>query len=62
MYRILEKKALNQTVVKMIIDAPLVARKAKSGQFVILRVNNEGERIPLTISGYDRERGTVSII
>ena len=62
MYRIVSKKILNPTVVMMDIEAPLVARKAKAGQFIILRVDEEGERIPLTVAGYDREGGTVKII
>ena len=62
MYRIVTKKELNPTVTMMDIEAPLVARKAEAGQFIILRVDDEGERIPLTVAGYDRERGTVKII
>ena len=62
MYRIATKKALNNTVVSMEIEAPFVARKARAGQFVILRVDAEGERIPLTVAGYDRVKGTVRII
>jgi ferredoxin--NADP+ reductase len=62
MYRIVTKKELNPTVTMMEIEAPLVARKAEAGQFIILRVDSEGERIPLTVAGYDRERGTVKII
>ena len=62
MYRIVNKKALNPTVTMMDIEAPLVAKKAKAGQFIILRVDEEGERIPLTVAGYDREAGTVKII
>ena len=62
MYRIVNKKVLNPTVVMMDIDAPLVARKALAGQFIILRVDEEGERSPLTVAGYDREAGTVKII
>lgn len=62
MYRIVYKKELNPTVVMMDIEAPLVAKKAKAGQFIILRVDDEGERIPLTVAGYDREAGTVKII
>ncbi len=62
MYRIVNKKALNPTVVMMDIEAPLVAKKAKAGQFIILRVDSAGERIPLTIAGYDRAAGTVRII
>ena len=59
---IVKKKYLNKTVCEMDILAEKIAKKAKAGQFVILRVNNEGERIPLTIAGYDRENGTIKII
>ena len=62
MYTILKKEALNPTVTRMEIDAPLIAKKAKPGQFIILRAEADGERIPLTIAGYDREKGTVTII
>ena len=62
MYRIVNKKCLNPTVTLMDIEAPFVARKAKAGQFIILRVDEEGERIPLTVAGYDRKAGTVRII
>ena len=62
MYRIVHKKVLNPTVVMMDIEAPLVARKALAGQFIILRVDEEGERIPLTVAGTDPEAGTVKII
>ncbi len=62
MYKIVNKKSLNPTVTMMDIEAPLVAKKAKAGQFIILRVDEEGERIPLTVAGYDRECGTVKII
>ena len=62
MYKILEKKALNPTVTLIRIDAPLVARKAEPGQFIILRVDEDGERIPLTVADYDREGGSVTII
>ncbi len=62
MYRIVTRKNLNPTVVQMEIEAPLVARKAKAGQFIILRVDEEGERIPLTVAGVDRDAGTVKII
>ena len=62
MYKIIQKKALNPTVTLMEVDAPLVARKAEPGQFIILRASEDGERIPLTIAGYDREKGTVTII
>ena len=62
MYRILRKKSLNPTVTQMEIEAPLVARKAKPGQFIILRVDEEGERIPLTVAGCNPTEGTVKII
>ena len=62
MYRIVDKKPLNPTVTYMEIDAPFVARKAEPGQFIILRTDADGERIPLTIAGYDRDKGTVQII
>ena len=62
MYKIITKKVLNPTVTMMEIEAPFVAKKAEPGQFIILRVDEEGERIPLTVAGYDRERGTVKII
>ncbi|MBR5322675.1 MAG: sulfide/dihydroorotate dehydrogenase-like FAD/NAD-binding protein [Clostridia bacterium] len=62
MYRIVTKKELNPTVTQMEIEAPLVANKAKPGQFIILRVDENGERIPLTIAGADKNNGTVKII
>ena len=62
MYRILSKTPLNPTVTQMEIEAPLVANKALPGQFIILRVNEEGERIPLTVAGVDPARGAVKII
>ena len=62
MYKIVERKELNPTVTKIVVEAPRVARKAEPGQFVILRVDVDGERIPLTIAGFDREAGTVDII
>lgn len=62
MYRIVKKRVLNPTVTMMDVYAPLVAKKAKAGQFIILRVDEEGERIPLTVAGYDRTFGTVKII
>ena len=62
MYKILEKEALNPTVTKMVIEAPLVAHKAQPGQFIIFRASEDGERVPLTIADYDREKGTVTII
>ncbi len=62
MYKIINKKELNPTVTLMEIDAPLVAAKAEPGQFIILRVDENGERIPLTIADFNREKGTVTII
>ena len=62
MYQILKKKTLNANTKLMVIDAPFVARKAQPGQFIILRVDADGERIPLTIAEYDREQGHVTII
>ena len=62
MYQIVGKKSLNPTVTQMEILAPFVAKKALPGQFIILRVDEDGERIPLTVAGYDREKGTVTII
>ena len=62
MYKIVKKQPLNPTVTRMEIEAPLIAKKAKPGQFIILRVDENGERIPRTVAGYDREKGTVTII
>lgn len=62
MFRIVEKTALNPSMTKMVVEAPFIAKKALAGQFIILRVNEHGERIPLTIADYDREKGTVTII
>ncbi len=62
MFKILKKRVLNKQVKLLEIDAPLIAKKAEPGQFIILRINEEGERIPLTIADFDRERGTVTII
>lgn len=62
MFKILEKQALNPTVTKMVIEAPLVAKKAEPGQFIIYRASEDGERVPLTIADYDREQGTITII
>ena len=62
MFEIIKKEALNPTVSRMVIKAPLIAQKAQAGQFIILRVDAQGERIPLTIAGYDRQAGTVTII
>lgn len=62
MYKIVRKEVLNPTVTLMEIDAPLIAKKAEPGQFIILRVDRDGERIPLTVADFDREKGTVTII
>lgn len=62
MYKVLSRKQLNSTVTQLEIEAPLVARKARPGQFIILRVDEKGERIPLTVAGTDTQRGAVKII
>ena len=62
MYRILSKRKLNDSMTWLVIEAPLVARKAKPGQFIILRTDEYGERIPLTMAGHDSEKGTIDII
>lgn len=62
MFRIVKKEVLNPTVTLMVIHAPLIAKKAEPGQFIILRADADGERIPLTIADFDREAGTVTII
>ena len=62
MYQILEKRRLSSNVVLLVIDAPYVAKKAEPGQFIILRVDADGERIPLTISAYDLKKGTITIV
>ena len=62
MYRILKRESLHPTVTRMVVEAPFVARKARAGQFVILRVDGEGERIPLTVAGTDAATGGVEII
>jgi ferredoxin--NADP+ reductase len=64
MYKIVKKRVLNEaaTTIEMVVEAPLVARNAKPGQFIILRLDEYGERIPLTIADYDREKGTVTIM
>jgi len=62
MYEILEKKVMSETVKLMKIKAPLVAKKAVAGQFIILRIDEKGERIPLTIADYDRKEGTITVI
>lgn len=62
MYKIVRKKELNSAVTLMEIEAPFVAKKALAGQFIIFRVDEKSERVPLTIAGYDREKGTVTVI
>ena len=62
MYKIIKKKSLNPTVSLMEIEAPLIAKKAEPGQFIIFRAKEDSERVPLTIADYDREKGTVTII
>ena len=62
MYKILKKRELNEQVTLMEIEAPLIAKKALAGQFIIFRIDEKGERVPLTIADYDRERGTITII
>ena len=62
MFKIMKKEPLNPTVTRMVIHAPLIANKAQAGQFVILRVDDRGERIPLTVADYDRKAGTVTVI
>lgn len=62
MFKIVNKRVLNPSVVLMDIDAPFIAKKAKAGQFIIFRIDEHGERVPLTIADYDRENGTITII
>ena len=62
MYKIVRKKELNEAVTLLEVEAPFIAKKAKAGQFIIFRIDEMGERVPLTIAGYDREKGTVTII
>lgn len=62
MYKIIEKVPLNPTVTKMVVEAPLIAKKAEAGQFIIFRATAQSERVPLTIADYDREKGTITII
>lgn len=62
MYKILKKRDLNEQVTLMELDAPLIAKKALAGQFIIFRIDERGERVPLTIADYDREKGTITII
>ena len=62
MYKIVRKESLNPTVSLMEIEAPLIAKKAEPGQFIIFRAKEDSERVPLTIADFDREKGTVTII
>lgn len=62
MYKILRKEELNEQITLFEVHAPYVARKVKAGQFIILRVSELGERVPLTVADYDREKGSVTII
>ncbi|MGX8702803.1 FAD-binding oxidoreductase, partial [Caproiciproducens sp.] len=62
MFTIVEKRILNDSMTLMAVEAPYIAKKAKAGQFIILRVNEFGERIPLTVADYDCEKGTITII
>lgn len=62
MFKIIKKEELNPTVTKMVVDAPLIAKKAEPGQFIIFRAKEDSERIPLTIADYDRDQGTITII
>ena len=62
MFKIVHKRELNASVTLMDIEAPFIAKKAKAGQFIIFRIDEKGERVPLTIAGYDPEKGTVTII
>ncbi|MEG2852810.1 MAG: FAD-binding oxidoreductase, partial [Hydrogenoanaerobacterium sp.] len=62
MFRIVKKQSLNSAVTRMEIEAPFIAKKAKAGQFIIFRIDDKGERIPLTIADSDTEKGTVTII
>ena len=62
MFKILNKKVLHENILQFTLEAPLIARKAEPGKFVVLRVNEYGERVPLTIADFDREKGTIDII
>ena len=62
MYKILDKKKLSPTITMLKLDTPEIAKKVQPGQFVIIRVNEEGERIPLTVNDFDREKGTITIV
>lgn len=62
MFKIVKKKVLNPTVSQIVVEAPYIAKKAEPGQFIILRIDEQGERIPFTIADFDREAGTVTVI
>ena len=62
MYKIVKRQQLNDTVVRLDVEAPFIAKKAKAGQFIIFRIDEQGERVPLTIADTDSEKGTVTII
>ena len=62
MYKILDKRVLNSEVTALTLDAPFIAKKVEPGQFVIIRIDEKGERVPLTVADFDRENGTVTII
>ena len=62
MFKILEKRELNSAVTLMVLDAPLIAAKVKAGQFVIVKIDEKGERIPLTVADFSPEEGTITII
>ena len=62
MFEILEKRNLNDTVVLMTVSAPFIAKKVKAGQFIILRIDEKGERIPLTVEDFDSDKGTITIV
>lgn len=62
MYKIIDKIIINEVVEEMVVEAPFVARKCEPGQFIIIRINEDGERVPLTIADYDREKETITIV
>ena len=62
MYKIVRRQQLNDTVVRLDVEAPFIAAKAKAGQFIIFRIDEQGERVPLTIADTDPDKGTVTII
>ena len=62
MYKIIDKIIINEVVEEMVVKAPFVARKCEPGQFIIIRINEDGERVPLTIADYDREKETITIV